>query len=61
MRQKTSLHIEKINERGKWLRHLLLNMSDEELVLFIPVPNPKIVQNIKKRTADMRITFLARN
>lgn len=61
MRQKVNFDIENLNRRGRYLRHVLLNMSDDELSKFIPLLNPQILDNIKKRAVEMRLSLSAKN
>lgn len=61
MRQKVKVNIEVLNQRGRYIRHILLNMSDEELSLYTPHLDSQIVENVKKRASEMRISLSAKN
>ncbi|HTO34725.1 MAG TPA: hypothetical protein VLZ72_00685 [Flavobacterium sp.] len=61
MRQKVNFDIEILNQRGRYIRNILLNMSDDELLLYTPALKPQILENVKKRAFEMRVSLLAKN
>lgn len=59
--RKLNVDIEELNRRGKWLRILLQDISDEQLKLLTPSVSPEIIRTIKSQAAEAQIYLLAKN